>query len=366
MIPPSSCPVLNHALYGVSPKMTAIVDDPIRDVADLEARLSEPTPRLIESLRQLEGDILVLGVGGKMGPTLARMAVRASEAAGTRRRVIGVARFSLPGLAEQLRAWGIETIQCDLLDRDGLRKLPDAPNVVYMAGMKFGSTGQEPLTWAMNCLLPGMICERFPRSRIAAFSTGNVYPLTPATRGGATEADPVGPIGEYAMSCLGRERVFEHYSRTLGLRATLLRLTYANEMRYGVLVDLARKVYEGRPVDLNMGHVNVIWQADANAQSLESLVHAASPPLVLNITGPELLSVRGICVQYGRWFGKTPVFNGQEAADALLVNAHAAHRLLGLPRVTAEQIMRWAADWVQRGGESLGKPTHFEVRDGKF
>jgi nucleoside-diphosphate-sugar epimerase len=346
--------------------MSTIVDDPIRDIADLETRLSEPTPRLIEAFRRIEGDILVLGVGGKMGPTLARMAVRASQSAGTRRRVIGVARFSSPDLPARLNSWGVETIKCDLLDREGLRKLPDAPNVIFMAGMKFGCTGQESLTWAMNCLLPGLVCERFPRGRFVAFSTGNVYPLTPASGGGATEASPVGPIGEYAMSCLGRERVFEHFSRTLGLRAATLRLTYANEMRYGVLVDLARKVQEGRRVDLSMGHVNVIWQGDANAQALESLAHAASPPLVLNITGTEQLSVRRICEQYGEWLGSPPVFTGQEATDALLVNARLAHELLGPPCVTAMQLMRWAADWVARGGESLGKPTHFEVRDGKF
>lgn len=317
-------------------------------------------------MRRVEGDILVLGVGGKMGPTLARMAVRASEAAGVRGRVIGVARYSTAGLEARLRGWGVETVQCDLLDREGLRRLPDAPNVIYMAGMKFGATGQESLTWAMNSYLPGMVCERFGTSRIVAFSTGNVYPLTPVCKGGCLETDPVGPVGEYAMSCLGRERIFEHFSRTLGTRAATLRLTYANEMRYGVLVDLARKVFEGRPIDLGMGHVNVIWQGDANAMALQSLEVAASPPVVLNITGPELLSVRRVCEQYGQWLEKPVTFTGQESPDALLINAQVSHAIFGYPRINAEQIMRWATDWVKRGGESLGKPTHFEVRDGKF
>jgi nucleoside-diphosphate-sugar epimerase len=343
-----------------------VTADPIRDIADLEDRLSAPTPGLIESLRRVEGDILVLGVGGKMGPTLARMAVRASEEAGVRRRVIGVARFSVPGLEARLKSWKVETVACDLLDREALQRLPDAPNVIFMAGMKFGSTGQEALTWAMNSYLPGMVAERYRQSRIVVFSTGNVYPLTPLWKGGSVETDAVDPVGEYAMSCLGRERIFEHFSRIHGTPVTTLRLTYANEVRYGVLVDLARKVFEGRPIDLSMGHVNVIWQGDANAQALQSLEHASSPPLVLNITGPEQLSVRRICEQFGQWMGKPPGFTGQEASDALLVNAQRSHRLLGYPRVAVGQIMEWAADWVMRGGESLGKPTHFEVRDGKF
>jgi len=344
----------------------ALSSNPIRNVADLEDRLSEPSPGLIDAMGRVEGDILILGVGGKMGPTLARMAVRASESAGVRRRVIGVARFSTPGLEARLRSWKIETVTADLLDREALYRLPDAPNIVYMAGMKFGATGQESLTWAMNSFLPGMVAERFRESRIVVFSTGNVYPLTPVTRGGCIETDPLAPVGEYAMSCLGRERMFEHFSRAFGTPAVSLRLTYANEMRYGVLLDLARKVFEGRPVDLAMGHVNVIWQGDANAHALQSLEHAASPPLLLNITGPEQLSVRRICEQYGEWMGKPVTFTGQEASDALLVNAQHSHVLFGYPRVTVRQIMAWAADWVMRGGESLGKPTHFEARDGKF
>ncbi|GMV98235.1 MAG: hypothetical protein AMXMBFR83_25870 [Phycisphaerae bacterium] len=340
--------------------------DGIRDVSDLEDRLSEPTPGLVEAFGRLKGDVLVLGVGGKMGPTLARMAVRASVAAGIRRRVIGAARFSAPGLEERLQAWGVETVRCDLLDRASLERLPEAPNVVYMAGMKFGATGQEALTWAMNAWLPGLVCERFAGSRIVAFSTGNVYPLTPVGGGGARESDPPGPVGEYAMSCLGRERVFEHFSRTRGTPVATLRVTYANEMRYGVLVDLARKVFDGQAVDLGMGYVNVIWQADANAMALRALECAAAPPLVLNVAGPEILSVRRVCEQYGQWFGRAPVFAGREQPDALLINGQRAYELFGRPRVSAEQIMGWAADWVRRGGESLGKPTHFEVRDGKF
>jgi nucleoside-diphosphate-sugar epimerase len=338
----------------------------VRDTEHLEDLLSEPTEGLVEALRRIDGDIVILGVGGKMGPTLARMAVRASQAAGVRRRVIGVARFSSSGLAKRLNTHGVETIQCDLLDRAVLAKLPEAPNVIFMAGMKFGSTGQEALTWAMNSYLPGMVADRYRGSRIVVFSTGNVYPLTPVRLAGSTERDAVAPVGEYAMSCLGRERMFEHFSLTQGTPIATLRLTYAVEMRYGVLVDLAHKVWAGQTIDLSMGHANVIWQGDANAMALQSLEHTASPPLVLNLTGPELLSVRQVCKQYGEYMKKPVSFTGSESPDALLVNAQLVHRLFGYPRVGAQQMMKWIADWTMRGGETLNKPTHFEVRDGKF
>jgi dTDP-4-dehydrorhamnose reductase len=338
----------------------------IRDVAELEELLSDPTEATIRALGTLEGDIIVLGVGGKMGPSLTRMARRASEIAGVARRVIGVARFSSPKLEMQLQAWGVETVRCDLLDAKALAELPDAANVVYMAGMKFGSTGQESLTWAMNSFLPALVSQRFRGSRIAAFSTGNVYGLAPVSGGGSRETDALNPVGEYAMSCLGRERIFEHFSRTEHIKMSILRLNYATEMRYGVLVDIAQRVFSGQAVPLAMGYLNAIWQGDASAMSLQSLGCTAEPPTVINIAGPELLSVRHVAEEFGKRLHKPVRFTGEEAGDALLSNAGKSYELFGRPRVSAEQLMVWIADWVGRGGETLAKPTHFEERAGKF
>jgi nucleoside-diphosphate-sugar epimerase len=340
--------------------------DPIENIDHLETMLSEPTGPAIEALSRLDGDLILLGVGGKMGPTLARMARRASDKAGGPRRILGVARFSDGRLETKLRDWGVEPIRCDLLDPEQIASLPDAANVVFMTGMKFGSTGQEARTWAMNCWLPAQVCQKYRRSRIVAFSTGNVYPLTPAWRGGSVESDPLCPLGDYAMSCVGRERIFEHFSRTYQIPMVLLRLNYAVEMRYGVLVDVARRVWEGQPVDVTMGCLNAIWQADANAAALAAFDHVASPPRVVNVAGPEVLSVRRVTEQFGRLFEKTATITGTESGDALLSNGQLGCRLFGYPRVGAAQIIEWIADWTRRGGETLGKPTHFEVRDGKF
>jgi len=340
--------------------------DRIENTDHLEELLSEPTEAAVAALAHLEGDILLLGVAGKMGPTLAHMARRASDRAGVRRRVIGVARFTDARQETWLQARGVETIRYDLLDPDQLARLPDVANVVAMVGMKFGTAGQEARTWAVNCWLPGMICRKYQRSRIVAFSTGNVYGLTPVLRGGSVESDTPNPAGDYAMSCLGRERIYEHFSRTWQTPMVLLRLNYATEMRYGVLVDLAQRVAEGLPVDLTMGHLNAIWQTDANALALSSFGLAAVPPLVLNIAGPELLSVRRIAEQFGLLFGRPVNFQGVESADALLSNGQLVQRLFGYPRVSAGQMIHWIADWIGRGGETLGKPTHFEVRDGTF
>ena len=338
----------------------------IRDVGHLEELLSEPSAVAIEAMRRVTGDILVLGVGGKMGPTLARMARRAADAARVSVRVMGVSRFSSPGQQAALEPHGIETIRCDLLDEDALARLPDAPNVIFMAGRKFGSTGDEPLTWAMNAHLPALVCRRYKKSRIVAFSTGNVYGLTPGGRGGSREEDPPNPVGEYAMSCLGRERMFEHFSRTYGTPLVILRLNYATEMRYGVLVDLARKVLRREPLDLTMGYVNVIWQGDANAMALAALAHASSPPLVVNLAGAEELSVRAAATELARLLNVDVSFEGGESPDALISNGARGRTLLGTPRVDAARLLAWTADWVQRGGESLDKPTHFESRTGRF
>jgi len=338
----------------------------IENVSQLEDLLSEPTAGVIETLRRLEGDVIILGVGGKMGPSLARMAKRASDQAGVTRRIIGVDLFPSSEQEVKLKSFGIETIKCNLLDADEMKRLPDAPNVVFMVGMKFGSTGQESLTWALNAFLPGVVCERYRSSRIVVFSTGNIYGLTPVQLGGSIETDAPNPEGEYATSALGRERIFEHFSRTFGTPTSIIRLNYAVEMRYGVLVDIAQKVMNGEPVDLTMGCVNIIWQGDAVAMALCSFDYATSPPFIVNVTGPEMLSVRRVAEQFGEMIGKPVKFSGVEAPDALLSNSQLAHRLFGYPRVTVQQMMLWIGDWVMHGGEILGKPTHFETRDGKF
>jgi nucleoside-diphosphate-sugar epimerase len=338
----------------------------IRDAEQLERLLSEPSEGAIRAMSALEGDVLVLGVGGKMGPTLARMAKRASEIAGVKRRVIGVSRFSSSSLEEQLHAWGVETVRCDLLNPASLLELPDAPNVVFMAGMKFGTAGQEALTWAMNTNVPALAGERYRHSRIAVFSTGNVYGLSPVANSGSREGDLLDPAGEYAMSCVGRERIFEYRSRTNGTKMTILRLNYAVELRYGVLLDIALRVKEGHRVPLSMGYLNAIWQGDASAMSLESLVFATTPPDVINITGPELLSVRWVAEEFGKRMRKPVHFEGTESSDALLSNAQKAFQLLGRPRVNVQQLMDWIADWISKGGTTLAKPTHFEERAGRF
>jgi len=339
----------------------------IESVEQLEELLSRPTDYVIDTLRKLDGDILILGVAGKMGPTLARMAQRALVAANaSSRNVIGVARFSDSKQQAALEAHGIRTIKADLLDQKQLDKLPDAPNVVYMPAMKFGSTGAESLTWAMNTYLPGMCAQRYAKSNIVAFSTGNVYGLSSVKSGGSTESSPLDPKGDYAMSCVGRERMFDHFSRVNKTPIALIRLNYATEMRYGVLVDLAQKIWTGQEVDVSMGHLNAIWQGDANAMSLAAFAHVSSPPFILNVVGTELLSVRKVCEDFGRMMKKSPKIIGAEALDALISNGSLGHRLLGKPRVAEPALMRWIADWTMSGGSSLGRPTHFETRDGKY
>jgi NAD dependent epimerase/dehydratase family len=338
----------------------------IQDVARLEELLSEPTQGAIRVLSDLEGDILVLGAGGKMGPTLARMAKRASDSSGKSRRIIAVSRFSTPRLEQQLHSWGVETLRCDLLDPESLTRLPDAANVVYMAGMKFGSTRQEWLTWAMNTFLAGLVCERYFKSRIIVFSTGNVYGLSPVSLGGSREQDALEPAGEYAMSCVGRERICEYFSKKNQTKMSIIRLNYACELRYGVLLDIAQCVHAGRAVPLSVGYLNAIWQADASAMSLQAFACASCPPFIVNVTGPELLRVRTVAQSFAEHWHTFPRFEGKESEDALLSNAQKAYHCFGQPRITAEQIMAWVADWVERGGETWAKPTHFEERAGRF
>ncbi|MFO0970525.1 MAG: NAD-dependent epimerase/dehydratase family protein [Gemmataceae bacterium] len=339
---------------------------PIRDEDALDDLLSTPTPLVVETLSRVEGDLVILGVGGKMGPTLARMARRALDQAGRKNRVIGVARFSQAGLEQRLRNWGIETVACDLLDPDAVARLPDASHVVSMTGMKFGASGQAARTWAVNCLTPIHACRRYRGAKMAAFSTGNVYGLTPVARGGSCEDDEPRPFGDYSLSALGRERMYEYGSATYDVPMTLLRLNYAVELRYGVLVDLAQKVWGGEAIDVTMGHFNAIWQGDANAMALASFAHVARPPRVLNIAGPEVLSVRRLAERLGALLDKSVAIGGQEADDAFLSDAGQSQRLFGYPTVSVEQMLEWVADWTRRDMPLLGKPTKFQVRDGKF
>ncbi|MGH9611997.1 MAG: NAD-dependent epimerase/dehydratase family protein [Bryobacteraceae bacterium] len=339
---------------------------PIHTEEDLEERLSRPTEADSAALAAMDGDLLILGAGGKMGPSLARLARRSAEKAGISKRIVAVARFTNQNLIAQLNSSGIETISCDLLDPGILAELPDAPNVIFMAARKFGTTGSEHLTWAMNTYLPGLVAERYRESRIVTFSTGNVYGLSLAEHGGAVEITPVAPEGEYAQSALGRERMFEYASHTWGTPVVILRLNYAIDLRYGVLLDIGSAVFERRPIDLRMGLVNVIWQRDANSVCLRSLNLCSSPPTVLNLTGPETLSVRYIARQFAKLFGIEPVFTGEEAGSALLSNAAKAHQLFGYPSVTPAEMIEWTANWIGRGGPTLDKPTQFSVRDGKF
>jgi nucleoside-diphosphate-sugar epimerase len=336
--------------------------DRFASVEALDDFLTRPSRALVDDLAHVEGDLMILGVAGKMGPTLARLAKRASP----QKRVIGVARFSDASMREQLAAHEVEAISSDLLDRAALAALPEVPNVVFAAGHKFGASGAPALTWAMNTHVPALVAERFRGSRIVAFSTGNVYGFAAAGHAGASETTAPAPVGEYAQSCLGRERMFEYFSATHGTPGRIVRLNYAIDMRYGVLFDVASKVHRGDPVDVTMGYVNVIWQGDANAQVLRCLAHCTSPTTPINITGPETISVRWLAHQLAARLGTTAHVVGQEAASALLSDTTQATALFGYPLVPLGRMLDWVADWVKAGGASLGKPTKFEVRDGAF
>lgn len=342
--------------------MDQTIPSEIRTEEELEELLSRPSEQLVASLQGIDGDITILGVGGKMGPTLARMAKRAAPG----KRVIGVARFSEPGLEEKLRSWDIETVACDLLDRKAVDGLERTENVVFMAGRKFGSAGNQALTWAMNVHVPAIVAEAFAQSRIAVFSTACVYPFVDIAGQGAREDLPLDPPGEYANSCVGRERMFEHFSHVHGTRVSLIRLSYAIDMRYGVLHDVARAVLTGEPVQVSSGHCNVIWQGDANDIALQSLAHADTPPFILNLSGPELVSVRRLAQKFGERFGREPVFEGEEQGRAWIVDTSLQQSLHGYPKVPLPRLIDWTAKWMQGGGRSLDKPTHFEVRDGKY
>ncbi|MFV2035356.1 MAG: NAD-dependent epimerase/dehydratase family protein [Halocynthiibacter sp.] len=332
------------------------------DEEALEDFMTRPSRALTESLAALSGDIMILGVGGKMGPTLARLAKRAAPS----KTVIGVARFSDPGLRDKLENHDVQTIQADLLDRQALADLPKPENIIFMAGRKFGSTGSESLTWAMNSYMPGLVAEAFCDTRIVTLSTACVYPFVDVISGGATEDLAPSPPGEYAQSCVGRERMFQHFSNTLNTPGCLIRLSYAIDMRYGVLFDVASSVYQDKAVDLSMGHANVIWQGDANAQILMALSHCSIPAWPLNISGRTATPIKWLAEEFAKRFGKKPAFSGTPASSAWLINCDKAAGMFGEPAVPIDKMIDWSADWVAKGGVNLGKPTHFEVRDGAY
>jgi nucleoside-diphosphate-sugar epimerase len=328
--------------------------------------MTEPTAPLVEFITSVRSPLLVLGGSGKMGPSLAAMAKRAAALAGVELRVIALSRFSDQAARRWLEERGVETLACDLLDPAHVAALPDADDIIYMAGRKFGTTDNPALTWAMNMLPPEYVCRRFPSARVVALSTGCVYPLIPVEQGGSREGDPLTPIGEYSNACVARERVFEYLATTTGTRVCLIRLNYALDLRYGVLVDIALKVLSGAPIDLTVGYLNAIWQRDANAMIIRALSLAQSPAFPLNLTGPEMLSVRAVAQRFGELFRREPIFAGTESPVSLLNDSGKAHQLLGLPETSIEQVIRWTANWLEHQGRVLGKPTHYEVADGRY
>ncbi|MHA4844989.1 NAD-dependent epimerase/dehydratase family protein [Flavitalea antarctica] len=338
----------------------------MQDLSQFEQELLQPSEALINDIAQMDGDIIILGVGGKMGPSMARLARQAIQKAGMVKRVIGVSRFSDNALQQQLQNDDIETVSADLLNEDQLKSLPYAKNVLYLAGTKFGTTGKEAFTWAMNAYLPGRVAERYRESRIVAFSTGNVYPFVPVTSGGCSEEHPVAPVGEYGQSCLGRERLFQHFSEKYNIPTLIYRLNYAIDFRYGILLEIAKSVRNEKPIDLISGNANVIWQGDANEIAIRSLLHCSVPAKILNVTGPETLSVKWLAEQFGLAFNKQPVFVNEPQTSALLSNASEAHKLFGYPRVTLKKMIEITATWLESGGQVWTKDTHFQERNGKF
>jgi len=341
----------------------------IHSDAELEDILAEPSALDLEFVSRLRGDVLILGASGKMGPSLARRIHRAVERTDSASRVIATSRFSSPGsnvARARLDADGIQTITCDLLDPRQIAMLPRSEHVIFLAGRKFGTLDRTDLTWATNTVAPARVAEHFRQSRMVAFSTGNVYPLVPVDGPAPTEDDPPAPVGEYAQSCLGRERVIEFVSRQDAMPALIFRLNYAVDLRYGTLVDIARRVFAGEPIDLTIGFFNAIWQGDANSYALRSLELCSTPPAILNVTGPERISVREIAQWFGSAFGRPARFANTEGALALLSDSGRCRVLLGEPTVPLSVLRQWVAHWVQIGGASLNKPTHFEVVDGRF
>lgn len=347
-----------------APDTTAV--EAMESESGLEERLTRPSEPLVDFIRTISGPLVILGAGGKMGPTLAALARQAAHQAGHQLEIIAVSRFHEQNTRHWLETRGVQTLRCDLLEKTALSQLPEAENVLYLVGLKFGTAQNPSLTWAMNTLVPARVCERYPRSRIVALSTGNVYPLSEVSCGGSVETDPLTPLGEYPNAAVARERLFEFHSRQQGTPISLLRLFYAVELRYGVLTDIARKVYANEPIPLANGFFNCIWQGDANEMILRALPLAASPPSLWNLCRPEIFSVREMATRLGPLLGRVPQFISQEAPTALIANSSRLCAALGAPPTSIDEILRWTAGWVKRGGRDLGKPTHFEVRDGNY
>lgn len=338
-------------------------------MTDIEKRyeaLLQPSEALVADMAKLKGDIMILGAGGKMGPALAIMAKQAIEKSGVKRKLMAASRFSEPGLEQKLKETGITTFAADLLEDEQLEALPDAPNVLYLAGMKFGTRDNEPFTWAMNAYLPGRVAKKYRNSNIVAFSTGNVYPLTPVTLGGASEDIKPDPIGEYGQSCLGRERLFQYSSKKYNTPVLIYRLNYANDVSYGVLLEIAKSVRDEKPIDISTGNVNVIWQADANEIALRCLHHCSTPPKLLNVTGSETLSVKWIAGEFGKLFNKQPQFINREEPSAFLSNAAECSKLFGYPKVSIKEMIEMIGTWLITGGKTINKETHFQERQGQF
>ncbi len=353
-------------LNSVKSAQTVITSDRVGSIEDLEARLSEPSEADCAFMRNLKGDIIILGAGGKMGPSLAMLARRAADQDGVRKRILAVSRFTSDAARRDLDGSGVVTLECDLLNFADVDRLPECENVLYLAGRKFGSTGHPDLTWAMNAIAPALAAHHFRGSRIVVFSTGNVYGFRDVASGGSQETDPPSPVGEYAQSCLARERIFEYYSNEYKTECLIFRLNYAVDLRYGVLVDIARKVYSGAPVDVTVPAFNAIWQRDANSYALRALGLCSSPPRILNVTGAETIRVREVAQSFAAQFGRACQIQGRDGDRVLLSDASLCHSLLGAPSVSLAVLTRWVGDWVVHGGNTLNKPTHFEVVDGNY
>lgn len=345
---------------------TEALPDTIQTEEQLEELLSRPTPAVIDLFKRMQGDLAIVGGAGKIGPSLTNMALRARQAAGTKQDIIVISRFRDRAVREQVEAAGARTVCCDMLDDQAVAALPDAANVVFMVGTKFGTSNRPDLTWATNGVVPAYFARRYKDSRIVAFSTGCVYNFVDFNSGGSVETDPLDPPGEYANSCVARERILQYFSNTLGTKMLQLRLNYAVELRYGVLVDLANKIAAGQPIDLTMGYVNVIWQGDVNAATLRLLEHVGSPAVAMNLTGHECLAIRDLATELGRLMDEKVHFTGVEAKTALLSNSAKSCELLGKPEVPISRVLRWVAQWTRQGGKTLGKPTHFETSDGRY
>ena len=333
----------------------------------LNEMLTTPSAKLIEDVAKIKGDIMVLGAGGKMGPTLCLLAKNAIKKAGIEKRVIAVSRFSDPIALKLLHDNGVETISADLLDHESLEALPEVENVIFMAGRKFGTDGgTEYLTWAMNATLPAFVAYKFRKSNIVVFSSGNIYPIVPLSKGGCTEDDKVVPVGEYPMSVLARERAFEYAAQQYGTKVFIYRLNFAVDLRYGVLFDCAKKIMDGTPISLATPCFNFIWQGSANEIAIRGLLHCESPMKIMNVTGPETVSIKQASIKLGKYLGKEPVFEGEEGNTAYLNNAGRAMETFGYPEVSAETLIKWQAEYILDGGRVIDKPTHFEERKGSY